>query len=153
MTGYPELATTRLRLRQWRDSDLPAYAALNADPQVMEHMPQRLDRAASDASAASIREHFAQHGFGLWAVEVPNVADFIGFVGLAVPSFRAHFTPCVEIGWRLAQAHLGARLCDRGGRGGARFRFRPCRARRDRFVHRDGQYALARGDGAAGHDP
>ena len=54
-----------------------------------------------------IREHFDRHGYGLWAVEVPGVADFIGFVGLAVPRFESHFTPCVEIGWRLAREHWG----------------------------------------------
>jgi RimJ/RimL family protein N-acetyltransferase len=123
MTGYPELTTTRLRLRTWRDSDLPAYAALNADPQVMEHMPSLLDRAASDASAASIREHFAQHGFGLWAVEAPDVAGFIGFVGLAVPGFEAHFTPCVEIGWRLAQAHWGRGYATEAAAAAADFAF------------------------------
>jgi RimJ/RimL family protein N-acetyltransferase len=123
MTGYPELTTTRLRLRAWRDSDLPAYAALNADPQVMEHMGGLLDRAASDASAASIRAHFAQHGFGLWAVEVKGVADFIGFVGLAVPGFQAHFTPCVEIGWRLARAHWGRGYATEGAAATADFAF------------------------------
>jgi len=101
------IATPRLRLRAWRDEDLPAFAALNADPRVMEHFPAALDRAESDRMAARIREHLAARGFGLWAVEVPGEAAFIGFVGLAVPRFEAHFCPCVEIGWRLAAAHWG----------------------------------------------
>ena len=103
----PVLTTARLRLRQWREEDLAPFAALNADPQVMEFFPKTLTRVESDAVAGRIRDHFARHGFGLWAVEAPGVADFLGFVGLAVPSFEAHFTPCVEIGWRLAREHWG----------------------------------------------
>ena len=105
--GAPILTTARLRLRQWREEDLAPFAALNADPQVMEFFPKVLTRAESDTVAGRIRDHFARHGFGLWAVEAPGIADFVGFVGLAVPSFEAHFTPCVEIGWRLAREHWG----------------------------------------------
>ena len=105
--GGPILTTARLRLRQWREDDLAPFAALNADPQVMEFFPKVLTRAESDAVAGRIRDHFARHGFGLWAGEAPGAADFVGFVGLAVPSFEAHFTPCVEIGWRLAREHWG----------------------------------------------
>ena len=105
--GAPILTTARLRLRQWREEDLAPFAALNADPQVMEFFPKVLTRAESDAVAGRIRDHFARHGFGLWAVEAPGIAHFVGFVGLAVPSFEAHFTPCVEIGWRLAREHWG----------------------------------------------
>ena len=105
--GGPILTTARLRLRQWREEDLAPFAALNADPQVMEFFPKVLTRAESDVVAGRIRDHFARHGFGLWAVEAPGAADFVGFVGLAVPSFEAHFTPCVEIGWRLAREHWG----------------------------------------------
>ena len=101
------ITTPHLRLRPWRDEDLTPFAALNADPRVMEHFPKTLSRAESDAMAARIRDHFAARGFGLWAVEVPGVVGFIGFVGLAVPTFEAHFTPCVEIGWRLAWEHWG----------------------------------------------
>jgi RimJ/RimL family protein N-acetyltransferase len=97
-----EIQTTRLLLRRWRDSDRPGFAALNADTRVMEHFPSVLTRADSDAAVDRIEAHFERHGFGLWAVEVPDQAPFIGFVGLAVPSFDAHFTPCVEVGWRLA---------------------------------------------------
>ena len=105
--GGPILTTARLRLRQWREDDLAPFAALNADPQVMEFFPKLLTRAESDAVAGRIRDHFTRHGFGFWAVEAPGAADFVGFVGLAVPSFAAHFTPCVEIGWRLAREHWG----------------------------------------------
>lgn len=107
MSDAPELTTARLRLRAWSERDLAPFAALNADPRVMEFFPSALTRAESDALVARIQEHFAEHGFGLWAVQAPGVAEFIGFVGLAVPTFQAHFTPCVEIGWRLAFDYWG----------------------------------------------
>ncbi len=107
MTGHPSLRTPRLCLRQWRDEDRAPFAAMNADPVVMEFFPDTLSHAESDAAVDRIREHIDRHGYGLWAVEVPGVADFIGFVGLAVPRFESHFTPCVEIGWRLAREHWG----------------------------------------------
>jgi RimJ/RimL family protein N-acetyltransferase len=103
----PPIAQGRISLRHWRDADRAPFAALNADPRVMEFFPSRPDRPESDALVDCIVAHFAVHGFGLWAVEVPGVAPFVGFVGLAVPRFTAHFTPCVEIGWRLAFDHWG----------------------------------------------
>jgi RimJ/RimL family protein N-acetyltransferase len=125
MTTAPTLVTPRLRLRPWRDEDLPAFAAINADPRVMEFFPRPLDRAASDALAARIRDHFARRGFGLWAVEVPGAAGFIGFVGLSVPTFEAHFTPCVEIGWRLACPHWGRGYATEAARACLDFGFGP----------------------------
>ncbi len=101
------LHTERLILRSWRDSDLEPFAALNADPRVMEYFPSALARAESDFLANRISERIQQHGFDLWAVEVRDGAPFIGFVGLAVPRFEAAFTPCVEVGWRLAYEHWG----------------------------------------------
>jgi RimJ/RimL family protein N-acetyltransferase len=73
----------------------------------MEWFPAVLSRAESDAAAAQLRAELAERGFGLWAVEAPAVAPFVGFTGLSVPRFSAHFTPCVEIGWRLAREHWG----------------------------------------------
>jgi RimJ/RimL family protein N-acetyltransferase len=73
----------------------------------MEHFPAVLSREESDALADRIQAHFARHQFGLWAMEIPQRTAFAGFVGLAVPGFDAHFTPCVEIGWRLAAEHWG----------------------------------------------
>ncbi len=103
----PELRTERLRLRQWREGDLEPFALMNADPEVMRHFPAVLSRDESDAIVDRVRAMFAAEGFGLWAVEVDGGAPFIGFVGLSRPRFEAHFTPAVEIGWRLARAHWG----------------------------------------------
>ncbi len=125
---YPaELSTERLRLRRWHAEDLPPFAALNADQRVMEFFPSRLDRTESDAMATRICEHFARHGFGLWAVEVQGVTSFAGFVGLLVPQFEAHFTPCVEIGWRLAYEHWNKGYASEGARAALRFAFEELR--------------------------
>ena len=89
----------------------------------MEHFPALLTRSESDTLIARIEAHFAARGFGLWAVAVPGVADFIGFIGLNAPSFTAHFTPCVEIGWRLAAAHWGQGYASEGARAVLAFGF------------------------------
>jgi RimJ/RimL family protein N-acetyltransferase len=101
------VTTPRLVLRQWRPSDRAPFAAMNADPQVMAWFPARLTAAESDALAEAIEGHHAARGFGLWAVDIPGAAPFAGYVGLSVPGFTAPFTPCVEIGWRLAAAYWG----------------------------------------------
>jgi ribosomal-protein-alanine N-acetyltransferase len=124
MSSTPELKTERLRLRAWRPEDLEPFAELNADPRVMEFFPAPLDRAESDALAQRIGEHFAKHGFGLWAVEVVGGSSFVGYVGLIVPTFEAHFTPCVEIGWRLACEHWGHGYATEAARAVLEFAFR-----------------------------
>ena len=101
------LRTERLVLRRWRESDRAPFAAMNADPAVMEHFPALMTREQSDVLADRIEAGFAAHGFGLWAVEVAETGEFIGFTGLSVPSFDAHFTPAVEIGWRLSRPSWG----------------------------------------------
>lgn len=119
----PEVRTARLVLRRWRDADLPPFAALNADPRVVEHLPGPLSRAESDRLAARADAHFDAHGFGPWAVEIPGEAAFAGFVGLFVPEFAAPFTPCVEIGWRLAAPHWGRGYATEGARAALDFGF------------------------------
>lgn len=119
----PTLRTPRLVLRPWHGADLEPFAALNADPEVMEHFPGALSRRESDAAARRIQSHFEERGFGLWAVEICGVSRFAGFIGLAVPRFEAHFTPCVEIGWRLARAHWGHGYASEGAREALRFGF------------------------------
>jgi RimJ/RimL family protein N-acetyltransferase len=102
-----ELHTPRLALRQWRDADLEPFAALNADPEVMRYLPAPLTRGESDALAERARTGIARRGWGLWAVDELAGGSFIGFVGLNEAVFEAHFTPAVEVGWRLARSHWG----------------------------------------------
>lgn len=125
MTRVAQLETERLWLRAWRDDDLPAFAALNADPVVCRFLPGPLTREASDAMAARLRFFMAAEGWGLWAVEVKDSGDFIGFVGLQRPAFSAPFTPCVEVGWRLASAWHGRGLASEGARAAVAFAFGP----------------------------
>jgi RimJ/RimL family protein N-acetyltransferase len=116
--GAPiELETERLRLRQWRPSDREPFAALNADPRVMEFFPSVLDRETSDALVARWESEIAERGWGLWAVELRESGPFIGFVGLQVPSAALPFAPCVEVGWRLAFAYWGKGYASEAARG------------------------------------
>jgi RimJ/RimL family protein N-acetyltransferase len=107
--GRPPLErrTQRLILRPFRDSDRDSFARLNADPRVMQYFPRPLTRAESDALIDHLREHFETRGFGPWALQLPQLDGCIGAAGLAVPGFDSHFTPCVEIAWRLAPEHWG----------------------------------------------
>jgi ribosomal-protein-alanine N-acetyltransferase len=118
------LTTQRLRLRLWRDEDLESYAALNADPRVREFFPSVQSFQESADSMQLIRDHFQRRGFGFWAVELIGSVPFIGFIGLAVPSFDAPFTPCVELGYRLAFEHWGHGYATEGSRAALEFGFR-----------------------------
>jgi len=123
MHDLVELRTERLLLRRWRAADREPFAALNADPRVMEHFPALLSREQSDERVERIEAHFQQHGYCQWAVEIPGVTPFAGFIGLSVPQFEAHFTPCVEIGWRLAADCWGRGYATEGARAALPFGF------------------------------
>jgi RimJ/RimL family protein N-acetyltransferase len=123
MNVLPELRTERLLLRRWQPADLAPFAAMNADPRVNEFLPGPLSQEQSDEMASRIDANFERDGFGLWAVEVRNVCPFIGFIGLAVPRFKAHFTPCVEVGWRLSADHWGRGYATEGARAALDFGF------------------------------
>ncbi len=107
MDGAQELQTERLLMRRWRPGDRAPFAAINADERVMELMPNTLTRAESDAYLDSIEQHFDEHGFGLWALQLRDGGELIGLTGLNTVAFEAHFTPAVEIGWRLAHSAWG----------------------------------------------
>jgi RimJ/RimL family protein N-acetyltransferase len=111
-----ELRTERLFLRRWRPSDLDPFAALNADPRAMEFLPSALSRAQSDELAQRAEFHLEQHGYGLWAAEIPGVTPFAGFIGLSTPRYEAPFQPCIEIGWRLDVAYWGKGYATEGAR-------------------------------------
>jgi ribosomal-protein-alanine N-acetyltransferase len=117
------LDTPRLTLRPWQAADLEPFAALNADPRVMEFMPACLSRAQSAAFIEGASAAHAARGFGLWALELRAGGEFLGYVGLDVPSFEAHFTPCVEIGWRLGARYWGRGFATEAARECLRFGF------------------------------
>ena len=99
------LTTERLTLRQWREADKPAFAAMGADSDVMRYFPALMSRQESDDYAGICQSLIAQRGWGFWAVERRDSSEFIGFVGLHIPGVALPFAPCVEIGWRLAPRH------------------------------------------------
>jgi RimJ/RimL family protein N-acetyltransferase len=123
MAERASLETERLLLRPWRAEDREPLARMNGDAEVMEFFPAPLTRAESDELAERIEAHFQERGFGTWAAELRGEGSFIGFIGLAAPRFEAHFTPCVEIGWRLMREHWGKGLATEGARAAMRYGF------------------------------
>lgn len=109
-----QLQTPRLQLRQWHDDDIAQFVAINQDPEVMRWIGEPLSEAQTSAWVARIRETWQENGFGLFAVELRDTPGCIGYIGVTAPRFVAHFTPCVEIGWRLAHAHWGQGLATEG---------------------------------------
>ena len=108
------LETERLKLREWRVEDREPFARMNSDAAVMEFMPALLTRQESDELVDRVEAYFAEHAYGPWAAELKATGKFIGYVGLWTPRFEAHFTPCIEIGWRLAKEHWGKGLATEG---------------------------------------
>ncbi|WP_369776575.1 GNAT family N-acetyltransferase [Streptomyces sp. R33] len=102
----PELRTDRLLLRRWRESDLEPWAAMNADPEVREHLGELLTREQSDAAVALMQAEFDRRGFGWWALEARETGEFIGRVGLDEVGEDMPFAG-VDIGWRLARSAWG----------------------------------------------
>jgi len=147
MVDQVTLLTNRLLLRPWCEADRKHFAMVNADPIVMEHFPGTLTQMESDAMVDRIQSGFAERGWGLWAVEllarhrgmkpedetnhpVSDAAQrlsprpgFIGFVGLAIPRYEAHFTPCVEVGWRLERRAWGFGFATEAARASLHFGF------------------------------
>jgi RimJ/RimL family protein N-acetyltransferase len=122
MHGMTELRTDRLLLRPWRESDLAPWAAMNADPQVREHLGAVLTREQADASVAGFRADFDARGYGWWAVEVLADGEFVGFAGLDRVDDGLPFTG-VEVGWRLARPAWGHGYATEAGRAALAFGF------------------------------
>lgn len=102
-----QLETKRLILREWKDSDIPLYVAMNQDPRVMEFFPELWSEEKTREVVEWNNQHVAENGFGKFAVELKETGEFIGFVGIVKVPFESHFTPAVEIGWRLVSKHFG----------------------------------------------
>jgi RimJ/RimL family protein N-acetyltransferase len=120
-----EPLTSRLRLRQWTDPDRAPFAALNADPLVMRHFPALLSRDQSDALMESFSQRLRADGYGLWALELRATGEFIGFAGLTAPRWKAAFTPCTEVGWRLARTAWGQGYATEAGNAALETAFGP----------------------------
>ena len=118
-----ELETERLILRQWKDEDLTPFAKINADPEVMAYYPDILNEEESNAMADKIKDLITEHSWGFWAVETKQENNFIGFVGLHIPTHDLPCTPCVEVGWRLAKEYWGKGYATEAARESLRFAF------------------------------
>ena len=118
-----EFDTERLRLRQWCTADREPFAVLNADPKVMEFYPAPLSRTESDAMANRCQALIAERGWDFWAVETKSENEFIGFAGLHTPAPELPFSPCIEVGWRLAAKHWGKGFATEAARGALRIGF------------------------------
>lgn len=118
-----ELSSARLRLRPFQPGDRVAFASMNADPQVMEHFPAPLSPEESNALATRIEQIFESYGYGLWALELPGQARFVGFAGLLPVNFESHFTPAVEVGWRLRSEYWGRGYATEAARAALEFAF------------------------------
>jgi ribosomal-protein-alanine N-acetyltransferase len=101
------IETERLLLREWENQDLETFANINRDPKVMEFMPGLLTLEETSNWMNKIKQHFVKYRYGYWAVTLKNSDELIGYTGLNVPSYETHFTPCVEISWRIASKHWG----------------------------------------------
>lgn len=97
----------RLGFRSWQDTDLEHMAAINADPEVMRYFPALQDLEQTKAFVGRMQDMYADKGFCYFAVDLLETYEFIGFIGLSIPNYEAHFTPCIDIGWRLAKRFWG----------------------------------------------
>ena len=118
-----QLKTSRLILRNWRQTDIRPFAILNSDPRVCEFLPNILTHEETVTSVTKIESHFIEYGFGLFAVELINTKTFIGFVGLKYFSFDSHFTPSVELAWRLSWKNWGQGLATEAAKKVTQFGF------------------------------
>ena len=101
------METERLILRKWCDADLEPYYQINQDPKVIEFLHGPLKREECQNFINETNRRIDKDGYGLWAIELKENQKLLGFVGLNSPDFAAHFTPCVEVGWRLGSQYWG----------------------------------------------
>lgn len=123
MNAVSEIQTARLWLRQWKQEDLQPFAAMSLDAQVMEYFPSTLDTKESEAIALKCQSLIQEQGWGFWAVELKENQQFIGFIGLHRPTAALPFSPCVEVGWRLARPYWGQGYATEGAKASLHFGF------------------------------
>ena len=119
-----EILTPRLKLREWKEKDKDPFFKINSDPRVMEFMPKQLSKQESDQFIERIKTHFQNHQYGLFAVELLEDKSLIGLIGLSIPKFQSFFTPCVEIGWRLAYDYWGKGYATEGAKASLNYGFK-----------------------------
>lgn len=121
--GFGIIETERLILRKWKEEDLEPFSRMNTDVRVMEYYPKLLTFEETKAFIERISRHIEDHGYGLFACELKDTGEFIGYVGLSIPIIETEFTPCVEIGWRLAFHYWGKGYATEAARAVLKFGF------------------------------
>lgn len=114
MSGRPELQTRRLRLRQFRDDDLDAWARITADAETMRFIAdgRPLDRDQAWRSLGYLQAHWRLRGFGLWAAEERASGALLGRIGL----YQPEGWPGLEVGWLVERARWGEGFATEGAR-------------------------------------
>ena len=119
------IKTKRLILRDWKQSDIPAFIKMNLDKDVRRYFPDRLSPEASRRMAVEIQKDIGDRGFGLFAVERKDTGEFIGFTGIQVLEedgpFKLEFLPCIEIGWRFSKKHWNQGFATEAAKGILKF--------------------------------
>lgn len=123
MNAVPGIKTARLLLRQWKQEDFQPFSEMSLDERVMEFFPSPLDAKESEAVASTCQALIKERGWGFWAVELNENKKFIGFIGLHIPTADLPFSPCVEVGWRLAHPYWGKGYATEGAKATLRFGF------------------------------
>jgi RimJ/RimL family protein N-acetyltransferase len=118
------LETERLMLRTWNDNDVQPMLAINQDPKVMEYFPGLQDLEMTKNFIDKVNAHFENHGYSLYTTVRKDTNEFIGFIGLLIADFKAHFTPATEIGWRLSSNHWGQGFATEGAKAVLDYAFR-----------------------------
>ncbi len=118
-----KIATSRLSLRSWTESDSEEFAKINSDPAVMQYFPSVYSRERSDEMMQLCNQEIVQFGFSFWALERKDTGALIGFTGLHNFNAELHFCPCVEIGWRLARSQWGKGFATEAARESLRLAF------------------------------
>ncbi|MEL4896074.1 GNAT family N-acetyltransferase [Crocosphaera sp. Alani8] len=119
-----EIVTPRLKLRQWKEEDKEPFFKLNSDLRVMEFLPKSLSKEESNNFIERIKLGFKEDGYSFWAAELIENQAFIGLIGLSIPKFQSFFTPCVEIGWRLAYDYWGKGYATEGAKASLDYGFK-----------------------------
>lgn len=117
------IETNRLILRSWEPKDFEPFSKMTSDPRVMKFFPSLLTPAEAAANIKVMTQKMERDGFSFWAAELKATQEFIGFIGLSIPGIQTTFTPCVEIGWRLAYNYWGRGLAPEGAKGCLKYAF------------------------------
>lgn len=120
------IKTERLVLRNWRDSDIAPFFELNQDPKVFEFLGKPLTLIETFQFIKNKANQQDERGYTIWATEIKETGELIGYIGLNYTSFEEHFTPAVEVGWRLGSKYWGKGYATEGAKASLDYGFNKC---------------------------